>query len=219
MFFNNTLPIPKMIQYIKYALFFIFKKMINPEWIAKAISEEKIKYAKSACIYDKTTYFSPECRILNFKNDINSIQIGENSMILGELRVNKYGGVIKIGNFTHIGESSRVWSAEYIEIGNNVQISHNVNIMDGNTHSLDPEERHKEYLETLLTGTIAEKKNIQTAPIIIEDNVWISFNVTILKGVRIGKNAVVGANSLVLKDVPPYTFVAGTPAQNIKDIK
>ncbi|MHB8134986.1 MAG: acyltransferase [Anaerolineaceae bacterium] len=60
-------------------------------------------------------------------------------------------------------------------------------------------------------------------PVIIEDYAWVSSRVTILPNVRIGKGAVVAANALVTKDVPPYTIVGGVPAKVIgertKDLK
>jgi acetyltransferase-like isoleucine patch superfamily enzyme len=66
---------------------------------------------------------------------------------------------------------------------------------------------------------ITDWKNIKMADIIIEDKVWIGFNVIILKGVKIGEGAVIGAGSVVTKDVPPYHIVAGNPAKIIKKIK
>ena len=54
-------------------------------------------------------------------------------------------------------------------------------------------------------------------PIVIEDDVWIASNSVILKGVHIGKGAVVAAGSIVTKDVPPYAVVAGVPARQIKN--
>ena len=69
------------------------------------------------------------------------------------------------------------------------------------------------------SGFIADDKEISKAPIIIEDDVWISFNATILKGVTIGKGAVIAANAVVTKDVEPYTVVAGNPAVLIKKIE
>lgn len=207
-----------MIIYIKKIIFFIFKKMINPEWIQQAIDGEKIKYVKNSCNFKESTIFGRDTKILNFQNDKNAINIGENSIILGELRVNKYGGKIEIGDFTHIGENTRIWSADNVKIGNNVQISHNVNIIDNNTHSLNPEKRADEYLETLQAGTIVNKNDIKVGTIIIEDNVWISFNVTILKNVKIGKNSVIGANSFVTGNIEENVLAVGNPAKIIKKL-
>ena len=56
---------------------------------------------------------------------------------------------------------------------------------------------------------------IRDRPVIIEDDVWIGFNATILKGVRIGRGAIVGANTVITKDVPPYTIMVGNPARAV----
>lgn len=61
--------------------------------------------------------------------------------------------------------------------------------------------------------------NVRTAPITIKDYAWISYNVCILKGVTIGEGAIVGAGSVVTKDVPDWTVVAGNPAKIIRYIK
>jgi acetyltransferase-like isoleucine patch superfamily enzyme len=50
---------------------------------------------------------------------------------------------------------------------------------------------------------------------VIEDDVWIGFSASIMKGVKIGRGAIIGAGSMVTKDVPPYAIVAGNPAQTI----
>ena len=56
------------------------------------------------------------------------------------------------------------------------------------------------------------------APIRIADKAWLGMNVTVLKGVTIGEGAVVAAGSIVTKDVPPWTLVAGNPARVIKEL-
>lgn len=86
-----------------------------------------------------------------------------------------------------------------IKIGLNVVISENVTIRDSDNHILNDD---------------ADK---MTQPIIIGNHVWIGMNATILKGVSIGDGAVVAAGSIVTKDVPPKTLVAGVPARIIKN--
>jgi len=89
-----------------------------------------------------------------------------------------------------------------IFIGRNVMIAPNVVIVAFNHgfSRMDIPMAGQEYVE---------------APIIIEDDVWISANCTICKGVRIGKGSIVGANSLILSDVDGYSIVGGVPAKLI----
>ena len=56
-------------------------------------------------------------------------------------------------------------------------------------------------------------------PLIIEDNVWIGYKVTIIGGITIGTGAIIGANSVVTKDIPPYSVAAGIPARVIKSLQ
>ncbi|AKE63582.1 2,3,4,5-tetrahydropyridine-2,6-dicarboxylate N-acetyltransferase [Microcystis aeruginosa NIES-2549] len=70
----------------------------------------------------------------------------------------------------------------------------------------------------ILNNLIKDAKylDIKSAPVVIEDHVWIGFNVAILKRVTIGKGAIIGAGSVVTQDVEPFTVVAGNPAKIIK---
>ena len=72
--------------------------------------------------------------------------------------------------------------------------------------------------ETLQTPP-HKRKLVSKGPVIIEDNVWIGDKATVLPGVTIGKGAIVAANAVVTKDVPPYCIVAGIPAKIVKEIK
>lgn len=205
-----------MIQQIRKLAFALFRKLIPVGWIEAAIREDRRALYTSYCRLGAGSILHPDARIVNFQQQPDQIFVGDHCVIRGELLVNQYGGSIRIGSYASVGESSRIWSSESIRIGDRVHISHNVNIMDGNTHSLDPEERNREYVEILEKGNIRQKGHIATAPVVIEDDVWISFNVTVLKGVTIGRGAVIAANSLVIKDVEPYTLTGGSPAKTIR---
>ena len=89
-----------------------------------------------------------------------------------------------------------------VEIGRKVYVSENVSIHDSDNHTL------------MYDGKITT--NI-SAPIVIEDNVWIGMNVTILKGVHIGTGAVIAAGAVVTKDVPAGCLAAGVPAKVIRE--
>lgn len=94
------------------------------------------------------------------------------------------------------------------ELREGVMLGVNVNIWDTDFHPIRPEERR---LQTSL-------KEANSAPIIIEKNVWVGANSTILKGVTIGENTVVGTMSLVNKSLPANSICAGIPASKIKDL-
>jgi acetyltransferase-like isoleucine patch superfamily enzyme len=148
------------------------------------------------------------------------INIGENSVIGGQLFLFAHAGKIDIGKDCYIGEGTRIWSADSIKIGNRVFISHNVNVHDTNSHSIDPVPRYQHFLAIMSTGhPNINDFDIQSDPICIEDDVWIGFNSTILKGVKIGKGAIVAACSVVTRDIPSFVIVAGNPAQVVKEIK
>lgn len=103
----------------------------------------------------------------------------------------------------HIGAISK------IVIGKGVLIGANVLITDHYHGKIDTEE---------LKIPPAKRKLYSKGPVIIEDNVWIGENVAILPGVTIGKNAIIGANSVVTKDVPSNSVVGGNPARVIKSL-
>jgi len=116
------------------------------------------------------------------------------------LQANK--GFIEIGENSEINNFTIINSGAKITIGNNVLIGPKVNIISY-THN------YKD------ANTLIRKQNTPTKKIIIEDDVWIGANTTILYGVKIGKGAVIGANSLVIKDIEPYTINVGSPTKTI----
>ena len=157
--------------------------------------------------------FYPDAIVYNAANNPHLIQVGKNTHIRGTLLVFKYGGSIEIGNNCYVGDNSRIWSGNKIKIGNNVLISHNVNIVDTNSHELNSVERADRHVFLQENGPWSDAGSILSSPITIGDYAWISFNVVILKGVTIGKGAIVAAGSIVTKDVPDYAVVAGNPAR------
>ena len=170
--------------------------------------EKKIKY-----LINRGAVFYKESRVFNLQQDAEKIIIGKDSHIRGTLQVFAYGGKIEIGENTYIGDHTRIWSGENILIGSNVLVSHNVNIIDTSAHEKNHEERAFRSKELLEKGPWLDKGNVITAPILIEDDVWISFNVSILRGVTIGKGSIIGANAVVTKNIPPFSFVVGNPAR------
>lgn len=155
------------------------------------------------------------CLIDNFKNTKNAIQIGSETHIRAQLLIFPNGGHISIGNQCYVGEGSRIWSMDSIIIGDRVLISHNVNIHDNSAHSISARERNLHFLEIIHKGHPERLSGVSSTPIRIEDDVWIGFNSSILQGVTIGEGAIIGAQSVVVHDVPPYHIVMGNPARII----
>jgi acetyltransferase-like isoleucine patch superfamily enzyme len=115
---------------------------------------------------------------------------------------------VHVGHHVFIGErASFIASIAHIFIGNYVMFGPNVTIRGGN-HRFDV---LGEYIYN-----VKEKLPHNDQDVVIEDDAWIGCNVTILKGVRIGRGAVVGAGSVVTKSVPNYAIVAGNPAVVIR---
>lgn len=146
-------------------------------------------------------------RIENIRRITDAVVLGNYSVLRGRLLTYGHGGNITIGDHCYVGERTEIWSAESICIGNRVLIAHDVNIHDSTAHSLDADERHDHFRDILTIGHPRECPNgFRSAPIVIEDDVWISFGVTILKGVKIGQSSVIAAKSIVTKDVPPFSL-------------
>jgi len=171
----------------------------------------------SRAIIGENCVFYPESEIANSKNNKSKIVIGNNTHIRGQLLIFGHGGKIKIGDYCYVGRNSYIWSGKSITIGDRVLISHNCNVFDNDTHPINPVDRHIQFKEIISKGQ-PKQINLNDEEIIIGDDVLIGANSTILKGVRIGEKAIIAAGSVVTKDVPDWTVVAGNPAKIINEI-
>lgn len=179
---------------------------------AKIVDYAEVKRKKQRCLLHPGAKLYPQSRIYNNQSR-ESIVVREDSVVLARLETFGHGGTIDIGKQCFIGENTNIWSASSIKIGDRVLISHDVNIHDTNSHSISAASRHQHFLEIFGAGHPKELPDVPTKPITIENDAWIGFGATILKGVTIGQGAIVGARTLVTKDVPPYTVVVGNPAR------
>ena len=148
----------------------------------------------------------------------DSIQIGNGCCICGKLTA-LGAGKIRIGNNCFFGLNATVSAINSVVLGNEVIIARDTYIYDHNSHPVEPELREEMSKSNDYFGPLWSVTRANNAPVVIEDNVWIGERCTILKGVRIGKGSVVGANSVVTKDVPPYCIAAGNPARVVKYLK
>jgi acetyltransferase-like isoleucine patch superfamily enzyme len=151
------------------------------------------------------------------------ISIGNDSVVEGQYVFEKDTGKIKIGSRTFIGGGQFI-CVDSIEIGDDVLISWGCTFIDNDAHAIDWNIRKndvKDWKRGLDERSVGKYKNwegINCSPIRVDSKVWIGFNCIILKGVHIGEGAIIGAGSVVTKDVPPFTLVAGNPSRIIKSL-
>ncbi len=139
------------------------------------------------------------------------IRVGESPTIISEkdqrVRIGVWGntpeeGEIIIGDAVLISPGCRISAGHSITIGDSVMMANGVYITDSDWHGLyDRVTRPKD-----------------PTPVVINDNVWLGDHCMVLKGVTIGENSVVGAGSVVTKDVPANVVVAGNPATVVKQL-
>ncbi|RZL46776.1 MAG: acyltransferase [Pedobacter sp.] len=131
----------------------------------------------------------------------NQFSLGKKSIVEDFSTINNGVGDVFIGNETIIGLGNVIIGP--VTIGNQVMFAQNI-VVSGLNHGYED------------VSISPAKQKVTCKLITINDNVWIGANSTITAGVTIGKHSVVGAGSVVTKDVMPYTVVVGNPARAIK---
>ncbi len=131
----------------------------------------------------------------------NNFSIGRDSTIEDFSTVNNGVGDVYIGDRTRIGLGNTLIGP--VKIGNDVMFAQNV-VLSGLNHGY-----------TDINIPISDQQ-VETKPIVIEDEVWIGANAVVTAGVTVGKHSIVAAGCVVVKDVPPYTIVGGNPAKPLK---
>jgi acetyltransferase-like isoleucine patch superfamily enzyme len=134
----------------------------------------------------------------------NNVMIGRRAW----LDISRYtkGAQIFVGDGTQIGRNAMMSAAKKITIGKKCLVSYNVSFLD-HDHNF------------VADMSIFDSGITQAREIIVEDDCFIGAHSFILKGVHLGKQCVVGANSVVLDSFPDYSVIAGNPARLIKSLK
>jgi acetyltransferase-like isoleucine patch superfamily enzyme len=153
------------------------------------------------------------------------LSIGNESMVGGNFVFESKTGSVKIGDRVYFA-GGNVICVNQIEVENDVFVSWGVYFFDNDSHSIDYRDRigdmqnHLRDWQAGLTNfnTSKDWSKVRSAPIKICQYSWIGMECKILKGVTIGEGAIVGAGSVVTKDVQPWTIVGGNPAIKIKDV-
>jgi acetyltransferase-like isoleucine patch superfamily enzyme len=147
--------------------------------------------------------------------DGSRLEIGSGSIVECQLVAERSGAHITIGERSFIGDSL-VSCATRIHIGDDVLVSWGCNIVDHNSHPI-VWNRRKRDVNDWYRGQ-KEWGDVHTGSVTLGDKSWLGFNVGILKGVHVGQGAIIGAGSIVTKDVPAWTIVAGNPAKLVREL-
>ena len=180
-------------------------------------TKKSIKSYKRNAVLGVDIKFDAKGRCTNCSGIPERIKIGDHSMVMGSLYITSNGS-IEIGDHFYLGRNSFIGSEQSIKIGRCVIVSNDVCIYDNNNHPTSPKARENMSLNGFSNDNWAWH-HAASAPVVIEDNVWIGQYSTILKGVTIGKGSIVATRAVVTKDVPPYSIVAGNPAKVVKQIE
>lgn len=185
----------------------------RPYWVKKYYLSFRRWYTnhflRPACDYlgEFETIMKPWHVLISGPN----IEIGKCATIIGEpyspVKIGVWGreagqGRIKIGDYVLISPGSRIAAGDEIIIGDSVMMANGVHITDSDWHGIYDR----------------SKRSDESHPVHIHDNVWLGDHCVVLKGVTIGENSVVAANSVVAKDVPANVIVAGNPAKVVKEL-
>lgn len=166
-----------------------------------------VEFGKNLQIPGKVSWLIRGARITIGDNSYLSSGNGVNP-IASNLQADVYvepGAALTIGN--NVGMSStRLWIHESARIGTNVKIGGCVLITDTDAHPMDYVARR------------SSNDGTKSAPVVIEDDVWVGAHCIILKGVTIGARSIIGAGSVVTKNIPADCVAAGNPCKVIKNL-
>lgn len=169
----------------------------------------KFKGPKKMITLDK--FVKIEDNVLLHSVSSRGIVISRNATVCNGTQIRPSGywnGIIGAG--LHLGENSSIGANSYIgcvgivTIGNSVLIGPSITII-AESHNFD------------CTNDLICNQGVQSLGVVIDDNVWIGANVTILDGVHIGKGSVIGAGAVVNKSIPPNSVAVGVPAKVIRN--
>lgn len=185
----------------------------RPYWVKRAYLRYRTWYTNHFIkphfdfLGDHHTFMKPRYIYVSGPN----ITMGKCATVIGEpespVRIGVWGkepgdGRISIGDYVLITPGCRISARHSIEIGDSVMMANGVYLSDSDWHGV--------YDRT-------EASEVET-PIVIKNNAWLGDHAVVLKGVTIGENSIVGANSVVTKDVPDNVVVAGNPAKIVKHL-
>jgi acetyltransferase-like isoleucine patch superfamily enzyme len=181
------------------------------DWYAGTIPEN---VAIDPTAYVETSFSFLLCR----SRHPEAVRIGRGaSTYLGTMFDLGPRGRVRLGDFALVHGARIICDAE-VEIGDYALISWNVVLMDSDRRPAERAARRRELEQVPRRSPRCLAGRAPGRPVRIGRNVWIGFDACVLPGVTVGEGSIVGARSVVLEDVPPYTVVAGNPARPIRSL-
>ena len=164
-----------------------------------------------------TAYVETSFSFLLFRSEVpDAVRLGENTSIyLGTMFDVGPRGRVTCGDYALVNGARIVCDAA-ISIGDYALISWNVVLMDTYRVPIDPVERRAHLRRMADSPSRGLDTGASAKPISIGRAAWIGFDTCVLPGVTIGEGAVVGARSVVMENVEPFTIVAGSPARVVR---
>lgn len=169
--------------------------------IDESIGQEQIKYLDLLFTYNQLPPSKQTEKQALLKNMF--AEIGDDCYIETPFHANWGGKFAHFGHHIYANFNLTLVDDTTIYVGNYVQFGPNV-VLAAGTHPIDPESRKKQAQYNL--------------PIHIKDNVWIGANTVVLPGVTIGENSVIGAGSVVTKNIPANVVAVGNPCRVLREI-
>jgi len=169
----------------------------------------KVTGAKNNTVHFNYPYYVCGEKYMHFKGDFSAFP-GTRIECIDEYHGQKYnpklcfGKHVVIHYYCHIGVINEVTIGDHVLLGSHVLIT---------------DHQHGQFNEEDKNIPWAKRSLFSKGPVHIEDNVWLGENVCVMPAVTIGKGSVIGANSVVTHDIPPYSLAAGVPAKIIRNLK
>jgi acetyltransferase-like isoleucine patch superfamily enzyme len=173
---------------------------------------------KLSIYFIRTKIKIPKARLIRFPIEIRGkryINFGKNLTTGRGCRIEAYpylnrNCIISFGDNIEINDYVHITGINNVSIGDNVLMASKIYISDSNHGSYDGT------IDDTNPESITRTRKVTGEPVIIEDNVWLGESVSVLSGVTVGRCSIVGANSVVSRNLPPFTISVGNPAKPIK---
>jgi acetyltransferase-like isoleucine patch superfamily enzyme len=129
------------------------------------------------------------------------LEIGRGALLESGVTVHSVEGRIRLGQRVYLSRGVTVGAVERVDIGDFTLVGPGCYITDADHRFQDP------------VVPLPDQGMVVRGPTVIEDNVWLGANVVVTSGVRVGRRSVIGANSVVTRDIPEFSIAAGIPAK------